>query len=99
MLSAGGCYLPCDPSYPDDRLAVYLEDGAAVVVLASAEHTERAKAMVGAGVPVIDVSSLLLRRAVVVLHCVALALRTLPTSSSPLGPQEGPRVLWYLTAV
>ena len=57
VLSAGGCYLPCDPSYPDDRLAVYLEDGAAVVVLASAEHTERAKAMVGAGVPVIDVSS------------------------------------------
>ena len=56
VLSAGGCYLPCDPSYPDDRLAVYLEDGAAVVVLASAEHTERAKAMVGAGVPVIDLS-------------------------------------------
>ena len=24
VLSAGGCYLPCDPSYPDDRLAVYL---------------------------------------------------------------------------
>jgi non-ribosomal peptide synthetase component F len=57
VLKAGGCYLPCDPSYPDDRLSVYLEDGNAFLVLASVKHAERAKAMVGDGVPVLDITA------------------------------------------
>jgi len=58
VLKAGGCYLPCDPSYPDDRLAVYLEDGKAAVVLAQHQHSERAQTMVGSGVPVVNVTQL-----------------------------------------
>jgi len=56
VLQAGGCYLPCDPSYPDERLAVYLEDGAAHVVLVQSQQAERAASMVVAGVSVIDVA-------------------------------------------
>lgn len=58
VLSAGGCYLPCDPSYPDDRLAVYLEDGNAPIVLVQARHDERATSMVGSNVRVVDVAGL-----------------------------------------
>ena len=58
VLKAGGCYLPLDPSYPDDRLAVYLEDANAVLVLIQGHLTERAKSMVGPSVPVIDVTQL-----------------------------------------
>jgi non-ribosomal peptide synthetase component F len=57
VLKAGGCYLPCDPSYPDDRLQIYLEDGNAFLVLASLKHAERAKSMVGDGVPVVDITA------------------------------------------
>jgi len=56
-LKAGGCYLPCDPSYPDDRLAIYLEDGRAKVVLVQAWNMLRAQAMVEPGVPIIDVAT------------------------------------------
>jgi non-ribosomal peptide synthetase component F len=58
VFKAGGCYLPCDPSYPDDRLEVYLEDAKAALVLAGPHHLPRAKAMVGEDVPVVDVSSI-----------------------------------------
>ena len=58
VLKAGACYLPCDPAYPDDRIAIYLEDGVAEVVLVQAHHEARAQAMVGQGVKVIDVASL-----------------------------------------
>ncbi|MFP4327482.1 MAG: MupA/Atu3671 family FMN-dependent luciferase-like monooxygenase, partial [Paracoccaceae bacterium] len=33
ILKAGGAYLPLDPAYPADRLALYLEDSAAPVVV------------------------------------------------------------------
>jgi len=56
VLQAGGCYLPCDPSYPDERLAVYLEDAAAHVVLVQAEHAQRAQDMVGTHIPIVDVA-------------------------------------------
>jgi nonribosomal peptide synthetase DhbF len=58
VFKAGGCYLPCDPSYPDDRLAIYLEDAAAKIVLVQEQYLQRAESMVGAGVPVLDVSLL-----------------------------------------
>ena len=60
VLKAGGCYLPCDPSYPDDRLAIYLEDSKAKVVLAQTHHMGRAHGMVDSseGVRVIDVGVL-----------------------------------------
>ena len=57
VLKAGGCYLPCDPSYPDDRLEVYLEDAKAALLLANPQHLLRAESMVGKDVPVVDVSS------------------------------------------
>jgi rhizoxin synthesis polyketide synthase/nonribosomal peptide synthetase RhiB len=47
VLKAGGCYLPCDPAYPDDRLAMYLEDAEAMVVLVDAKHAQRAQELVG----------------------------------------------------
>lgn len=48
FLQAGGCYLPLDPSYPDDRLAIYMEDASAAVLLTQDKHTERAKRLGGA---------------------------------------------------
>ena len=36
-----GCYVPCDPAYPDDRLQVYMEDGGAEIMVTSAALTER----------------------------------------------------------
>jgi hypothetical protein len=56
VLKAGGCYLPCDPEYPDDRLQIYLEDGKAKVVLTQPQYAERAGSMVAAGVPIVDVT-------------------------------------------
>jgi non-ribosomal peptide synthetase component F len=58
VFKAGGCYLPCDPDYPDDRLSVYLEDGKAIVALSQAKHLERASNMVDNDVAVIDVNKL-----------------------------------------
>jgi non-ribosomal peptide synthetase component F len=57
VFKAGGVYLPCDPSYPDDRLEVYLEDASAVVVLTVSEYAARARAMVSSGVSVVDLST------------------------------------------
>ena len=59
VFKAGGCYLPCDPSYPDDRLAVYFEDAAAKVVLVQDKYSKRAESMIAAGVPVVDVAATL----------------------------------------
>ena len=58
ILKAGGCYLPCDPAYPDDRLAVYLEDGGAKVMLVQAHLSSRAEAMVGPNVRIVDIGAL-----------------------------------------
>ena len=57
VLKAGGCYLPCDPEYPDDRLQIYLEDGKAKVVLTQTQYTDRAGSMVPPSVQIIDVNS------------------------------------------
>jgi non-ribosomal peptide synthetase component F len=58
VFKAGGVYLPCDPSYPDDRLEVYLEDASAVVVLTITEYAARARAMAPSGVSVVDLSAI-----------------------------------------
>ena len=47
-------YLPCDPNYPDDRLAIYLEDAHASVLLTEPAHRERAACLVDASCPVLD---------------------------------------------
>jgi len=54
-LHGAACYLPCDPGYPDDRLAIYLEDAHASVLLTEPEHRQRAGGLVGAGCPVLDI--------------------------------------------
>ena len=37
ILKAGGAYVPMDPAYPADRLALYLEDSAATVVVTTSD--------------------------------------------------------------
>jgi non-ribosomal peptide synthetase component F len=58
VLKAGGVYLPCDPSYPDDRLQIYLEDGKAVVLLVDSQHSSRAAGFASGHSRVVDVSEL-----------------------------------------
>jgi non-ribosomal peptide synthetase component F len=55
VLKAGGYFLPCDPDYPDDRLAIYLEDGKALVTLVHGPTVARAKQMVDPSVTIINV--------------------------------------------
>ena len=43
-----GCYVPCDPAYPDDRLQVYMEDGGAAVLVLQQHHADRAQTLGGA---------------------------------------------------
>ena len=42
-LKAGGCYVPLDPDYPEDRLAVYMEDSCAAVLITQQAHSDRAQ--------------------------------------------------------
>ena len=58
-LCPAACYLPCDPSYPDDRLAVYLEDAGATVLLTHHSLTSRADSLAANGCTVLDVASAL----------------------------------------
>ena len=44
-----GCYVPCDPGYPDDRLAIYLEDGGASILLTSRDLMVRAENLMPTG--------------------------------------------------
>ena len=60
VLTAGGCYLPCDPSYPDERLSVYVEDAGSSLLLTEPAHVDRATAMAassGRSVGILDVTS------------------------------------------
>ena len=43
---AGGVFLPLDPEYPDERLAMYAEDAHAAVLVTTAEHVARAAQLV-----------------------------------------------------
>jgi non-ribosomal peptide synthetase component F len=56
VLAAGGCYLGCDPEYPDDRLAAYLADAGAATVLAQAALAPRARALAPAAC-VLDIAA------------------------------------------
>ena len=47
--SLAGCYVPCDPGYPDDRLAIYLEDGGASILLTSRDLMVRAENLMPTG--------------------------------------------------
>jgi non-ribosomal peptide synthetase component F len=48
-LQAGGCYVPLDPEYPDDRLVGYMEDSKAVVLVTQQQHADRAAQLGGEG--------------------------------------------------
>lgn len=45
---AGGCYVPLDPDYPDDRLVCYMEDSKAAVLVTQHAHNTRAQQLGGA---------------------------------------------------
>ena len=47
-LQAGGCYVPMDPAFPDERLGAYLQDSGAVLLLTQSQHAQRAAALGGA---------------------------------------------------
>jgi acyl-CoA synthetase (AMP-forming)/AMP-acid ligase II len=49
------CYLPCDPAFPDDRLAIYIEDAHVALLLTEPEHHVRAQGLVQTGCPVMTV--------------------------------------------
>jgi non-ribosomal peptide synthetase component F len=46
-LQAGGCFVPLDPEYPDDRLAGYMEDSKAAVLVTRSGHADRAAQLGG----------------------------------------------------
>ena len=50
--SPAACYVPCDPGYPDDRLAIYLEDAQATVLLTEPAHRRRAETLAAFDCPV-----------------------------------------------
>ncbi|MEO8062857.1 MAG: amino acid adenylation domain-containing protein, partial [Pseudomonadota bacterium] len=54
ILKAGGCYLPLDPSYPPQRLAYMLEDGAPAIVLTNGDP---GAAVASANMPVITLDA------------------------------------------
>ena len=41
VLKAGGCYLPLDPSFPDERLFYMLEDSGAKLLISESHYLER----------------------------------------------------------
>ncbi|GAB4817358.1 hypothetical protein N2152v2_004404 [Parachlorella kessleri] len=44
-LKAGGCFVPLDPSYPQDRLAACVEDASPVLLISQAQHAQRARSL------------------------------------------------------
>ena len=107
VLKAGGVYLPCDPSYPEDRLQIYLEDGKAVVVLSQAADVSRAQSMTDAhvvelsssGAPVEPCQSASLKRAGA--EDPAYVLFTSGSTGRPKGcvlPHRGLRELVWASA-
>ena len=46
-MKAGGLYVPLDPDYPADRLTIYMEDSAAVVLIAHAAHVAKVSGQAG----------------------------------------------------
>ena len=50
------CYVPCDPGYPDDRLAMYLEDAQAAVLLTEPAQQRRAESLAPFGCHVVCVA-------------------------------------------
>ena len=79
--NCAACYLPCDPSYPDDRLAVYLEDAGAAALVTTAAQARRAERLVCAGCQVVD---------------VAAACSTPVAQSAPSSPYAGPQDPAYI---
>ena len=59
--SPAACYVPCDPGYPDDRLAMYLEDAQAAVLLTEPAQQRRAEGLAPYGCSVIDISDVSIR--------------------------------------
>ncbi|HEX6863526.1 MAG TPA: AMP-binding protein, partial [Thermoanaerobaculia bacterium] len=53
VLEAGGCFLPLDPAYPEDRLALTLADSGAAVLLAQDRWLAAAPSLAGAGPKVV----------------------------------------------
>lgn len=57
-LKAGKAYVALDPAQPDRRLGDLLEDSGASAVLASPQHSARARSIARPGLPVLDVAAI-----------------------------------------
>src|SRR5262245_8762142 len=53
VLKAGGCFLPLDPSYPDDRLLYTLADSGARLLLTESPLAAARPALRAAGIPLV----------------------------------------------
>jgi amino acid adenylation domain-containing protein len=53
ILKAGGCFLPLDPAYPDDRLLYTLADSRARLLLTEAQLAAARPALARAGIPLL----------------------------------------------
>ena len=84
ILKAGGAYLPLDPDYPQDRLAFMLADAGAPVLVTRTALRDRLPA---AHVICLDADAPAIARHPTAAPALALARKTLPTSSTPQGRQ------------
>jgi len=58
IMRAGGCFLPLDPAYPDERLAHMLRDSGARLVIVDTASMQRIASIVGDDVALIAIDSL-----------------------------------------
>jgi amino acid adenylation domain-containing protein/non-ribosomal peptide synthase protein (TIGR01720 family) len=58
IVKAGGCYVPLDPAYPAERLALMVADAGVRVVLTRGDAGDAEDAVASAGARVVDLSSI-----------------------------------------
>ena len=64
VLKAGGCYVPMEASYPEERIRYIVEDAECKVILSNEKNVEKIRKMVGNKVEVIEIDSEEFRREV-----------------------------------
>ena len=88
VLRAGGCYVPLDPAYPEERVAYMLDDADCLLVLVDASTRERVAAL---GRPCLALEEGGDQANDLALPRARSAPSTSPTSSIPPDPPDAPR--------